>query len=450
MHTGKMRLMKHPLALTFFLGLTLLGSSLPVWADPPVEAEPPQPEDLLGNIVVVAGATRPLPRIAVLRSSSFDEEDVILRNVARRDLDLSGEFTLLADTEAPETSGSTGVPDISAWSKKKVEALVEVRAIPIDGQDKVTIRGRVFLVNRGATAVFDKQFVVPHGAFRDEAHRLSDLIIGALTGKNGSFASRMTFVSGVSRLRQVFTIDADGHDAKPISKSDEIALSPAFGKKEELYYVTSRDKGEYKIRTAAGTTIDLPVKGSVYGLAFSKDRSRVAVSIGVGSSIKLFAGPDFVNLAPAGDVGMALRPSFSPSGKIGFSGEGRWGQRIYVDDKAISPDGLFASSPTFCNHPDGIRIVYAVGAGKDTDLVSTDERGAGMIRLTQGQGRNGYPACSPDGRLVAFFSTRTSGEGPGMYVMRLDGGRAKRVSTLYGDSLRWEPLPPGQAVEVKN
>lgn len=442
--------MNRALALASLWSLSLLASVVPVWADEPAAKEPPPPEDLLGNIVVVAGATRPLPRIAVLPSSSFDEEDVILRNVARRDLDLSGEFELLSDDETPETYSSADELDVAAWSRKKVEALVEVRAAPVANEDKVALRGRVFLVNHGATAVFDKRFIVSKDAFRDEAHRLSDLIIGALTGTNGSFASRMTFVSGMSSLRQVFIVDADGHDARPISAASEIALSPAFGKNEELYYTTSRDKGEFKIRTASGTLIDLPVKGSVYGLAFSKDRSRVAVSVGVGTSIKLFAGPDFTNLAPVSDVGMALRPSFSPSGKIGFSGEGQWGQRIYVDGKAISPDGMFASSPTFCNHPEGIRVVYAVGVGKDTDLVSTDERGGGMMRLTQNQGRNGYPACSPDGRLVAFFSTRTSGEGPGLYVMRLDGGRTKRVSTLLGDSLRWEPLPLKPPVEVKN
>ena len=442
--------MNRSLAFTLFSSLALVGIPGPVWADEPASTEPPRPEDLLGNIVVVAGATRPLPRIAVLPSSSFDEEDVLLRNVARRDLDLSGEFDLLSDDEVPDTYSSADSLELAPWSRKKVEALVEVRAAPLDGGDKVALRGRVFLVHHGATAVFDKRFVVSKAAFRVEAHRLSDLIIGALTGTNGSFASHMAFVSNVSSLRQVFTLDADGHDVRPVSASDEIALSPAFGKNDELYFTTSRNKGEYKIRNAAGTILDLPIKGSVYGLAFSKDRSRVAVSIGVGTTIKLFAGPDFTKLDPVSEIGMALRPSFSPSGKIGFSGEGHWGQRIYVDGKPVSPDGLFASSPTFCNHPDGIRVVYAVGVGKDTDLVSTDERGGGMIRLTQSQGRNGYPACSPDGRLVAFFSTRTSGEGPGLYVMRLDGGRAKRISTFLGDSLRWEPLPTGQAVEVKN
>jgi TolB protein len=89
--------------------------------------------------------------------------------------------------------------------------------------------------------------------------------------------------------------------------------------------------------------------------------------------------------------------------------------------------------------------VFAVGVGKDTDLVATGERGGPLTRLTQHQGRNGYPACSPDGRLLAFFSTRTSDDGPGLYVMRLDGGRPNRISPLLGDSLRWAALPAGDA-----
>jgi len=104
----------------------------------------------------------------------------------------------------------------------------------------------------------------------------------------------------------------------------------------------------------------------------------------------------------------------------------------------------------FCNHPDGVRLVFAAGAGKDTDLVATGENGGALLRLTQSQGRNGYPACSPDGRLIAFFSTRTSNEGPGLYLMRVDGGRPKRISPLLGDSLRWDVLPAGAAVPIKD
>jgi TolB protein len=306
-------------------------------------------------------------------------------------------------------------------------------------------------MNRGPTPVFVKRFIVPEGEVRVHSHRIADMLIGALTGQNGSFASRMTFASGINKLRQVYVMDADGHDPRAFSPPDQIALAPTFGKDEELHYAASEKNGEFRIRTASGRTIDLPVRGSVYGIAFSKDRSQVAVSIAAGETIQLFTGPDFASIQPATDIGMALRPTFTPSGKLAFAGEGRWGQRIYVDGKPISPDGLFASSPTFCNHPDGVRAIYAVGVGKDTDLVATSERGGELVRLTQNQGRNGYPACSPDGRLVAFFSTRTSGEGPGLYIMRIDGGgRAKRVSPMLGDSLRWEPLPASQIPEAGN
>lgn len=444
-----MRLKRPLLALAALLSLPL-GAFSRASAEEPSAAEPPRPEDLLGNIVVVAGATRPLPKIAILPSLRADDEDVTVRSVARRDLELSGEFEVLSDAETPEEALLSDKLEVAPWAKKKVEALVEVHAKKIAGQENVELEVKVFLVHTGAAPVLEKRFSAPASDLREDAHRLSDLVIGALTGQNGGFASRMTFVAGAGKLRRVFTIDADGHDGKPISPPEQIALAPAFGPGHELYWAASENNGEYRIHTASGRIIPLPIKGSVYGLAFSKDRARVAVSIAGPSGIRLFSGPTFENLTPASEVGMALRPVFSPSGKLAFSGEGHYGQRIYVDGKPISPDGLFASAPTFCNHPDGIRAVFAVGVGKDTDLVSTNEKGGGMVRLTQNQGRNGYPACSPDGRLVAFFSTRTSGEGPGLYVMRLDGGRAKRVSTFLGDSLRWDPLPPGRAVELKN
>jgi TolB protein len=444
-----MRLKKASLGAAL-LSLLALGVAAPAMAEEGNADKPPNPEDILGNIVVVAGAMRPLPRIAVVPSLSSDLEDVTIRSVARRDLDLCGEFEVLPDSEAPAEAVLADSVDPKMWAGKKVEALVQVNAHKLDGQDKLELSARVYFVNHGPAPVFERRFLVPPAELRTESHRMVDLVIGALTGTDGGFASRMTFVTGVGTLRRVYTVDADGFNATGLSPANEIALAPAFGKNDELYWASSANNGEYRIRSASGGAVDLPIKGSVYGLAFSKDRAQVAVSIAQDQTIKLFLGPDFEHLAPATEVGMALRPTFTPSGKLAFSGEGRWGQRIYVDGKPISPEGLFASAPAFCNHPDGVRAVYAVGVGKDTDLVSTNERGGDMVRLTQNQGRNGYPACSPDGRMLAFFSTRTSGEGPGLYIMRIDGGRPKRVSTLVGDSLRWDPLPPGHGVEVKN
>jgi TolB protein len=415
---------------------------------PPPDA-PPNPDEVLGHITVVAGASRPLPKIGVLPSLASELEDVTVRSVVRRDLDLCGEFEVLADDKAPEGLYLADSPvDVKAWTAKGVEAVVKVTGKKIS-DTQAELRGQAFLVKRGTSPVFDRRFNVPIGEVRPEAHRIADLVIGALTGQNGGFASHMTFASGTGTLRRVFTIDADGHDAKAVSPPDRTAIAPAFGKNEDLYYAGSAKGDEYKVFTLTGGPFSVPVKGSVYGIAFSRDRSQVALSIGVGSTIKVFSGPELASVKPASEVGMALHPAFTPSGKLAFAGEGKYGQRIYVGGKPISLDGLFASAPAFCNHPDGVKAVFAVGVGKNTDLIVTGETGGGMGRLTQNQGSNGYPACSPDGRLVAFFSTRTSGEGPGLYVMRIDGQRPKRISNLLGDSLRWDPLPASKAVEVK-
>ncbi|MFO0550341.1 MAG: tolB protein [Polyangiaceae bacterium] len=429
------------------------GGLLAGHAESNAAAEPtaPPPDDPISGFVVPAdgNAERPLPKIVILPSLSPDMEDVTLQSVVRRDLELSGEFEILGDNVKPDGFDPYAPTiDVKAWGDKGAEALVRLVGKKLN-DTTVELRAQAYLVESGNDPIFDKRFEVPLTRVRAESHYVSDQVMGALTGTQGGFFSHLTFVSGIGSRRRVYRIDSDGFDAKAISPVDHVAIAPAYGQNGELYWSASIDKDEYKIFRASDPTtpIKTNVKGSVYGLAFSKDYSQVAVSIGINDTIKVFTGPSFDQLKEASNIGLAMRPNFTPTGKLAFAGEGKFGQRIYVDGKAISPDGLMASAPTFCRHPDGIRAVFAVGVGKTTDLVATGESGGGLYRLTQGMGSNGYPACSPDGRLVAFFSTRSGAEG--LYVMRVSGGRAKRVSTLMGDSLRWDRLPPTQAIEKK-
>lgn len=403
-------------------------------------AGPAAADDPLGNLVVTPGAGRPLPKLGVVPSLSSDLSDVLVSGVIRRDLDLCGEFELIAGADAPDGSdAASSSVDVEAWKKKGAEAVVRVTA-KTEG-DKVSIVAQAFLVKEGEKPVFDwKATTTGSAGLRDQTHRLADLLIGALTGQNGGFYSRMTFTSGQGPVRLAYVMDADGHDAHTVSTTSELAIGAALGKVDEVYWVSSKNEDPYEIRTAKGA-VSLPVKGSVYGLAFSKDRSQVAVSVGTSDAIRVFTGSDFSSLTQASKIKTAIEPTFTPDGKLAYSGAGAYGQRIYVGEKAITPPGIFASSPTFCNHPDGVIAIFAAGAGKNTDLVRTGEQGGQLVRLTAGQGINSAPACSPDGRLVAFFSTRKTGEGPGLYIMRVDGRRPKRVSTFVGTSLRWEPRP---------
>jgi TolB protein len=102
-----------------------------------------------------------------------------------------------------------------------------------------------------------------------------------------------------------------------------------------------------------------------------------------------------------------------------------------------------ASAPVYCDTPQGLQLIYSVGVGTGTDVITTDANGGGVKRLTQHEGSNSYAACSPDGRLVAFFSTGKRGQGAGLFVMPIQRPwLAKKISNEVGEALRWEPLPP--------
>src|SRR4029079_12595033 len=130
----------------------------------------------------------------------------------------------------------------------------------------------------------------------------------AFTGFNGAFASHMTFALGTGSVRQVFTMDADGFNAKAISPSGRMALAPTYGPGDELYYSASENHGLYKVFTSTDGPLKLNVEGSVYRIAFSNDRKQVAVSVGSGSEINLFVGPSLTELASANKMGTVLRP----------------------------------------------------------------------------------------------------------------------------------------------
>ena len=437
-----MRLTLVPLRVCAAVAALLLSAAASA-ADSPASSDP---ADLLGNVEVVAGGGRTLPKIGVLPSLASDMEDVTVRSVVKRDLDLCGEFEVLDDAAAPDGLYLADTPiDLKAWAQKGVEAVVKVNGKHVDAAH-AELRAQAYFVSQPKGPVFEKVATVDPKEARVASHRLADDLIGALTGQKGGFASHMLFAAGSGRTKRLFAIDADGNDAHPISPADRMTIAGAFGPGEGVHYTASVDHGEFFAFGPGDVPHRAPIKGSVYDLVFSRDRSKVAMSIGVGNTVRLFAGPSIEAVTEASRVGMALDPTFTPSGALAFVGEGKTGQRVYVDNKPISPDGLMASTPTFCKNPDGVRVVFSVSVGRDTDLVSTGETGGGLMRLTQGQGRNFSPACSPDGRLVAFFSTRNA-PGPGLYIMRLDGGRPKRVSTLVGDALRWDPLPePAAAV----
>jgi TolB protein len=337
--------------------------------------------------------------------------------------------------------------DVEAWKKLGAEAIVKVAA-RAKTKKGVEVFGIAYFLNVGKDPVYQKKLFIDKANVRVTAHRITDALLGALTGRPGGFASQFTFSARWTKNRRVFRMDADGHGIQPLTDPADTAIAPTWGPEGVVFFPVSRQYSPFSIESLLPgapkpSPVKLQFKTSVYGVAFNKDYSKMAVAVAENAKSAIYVGkPDGTDMTKASSTELATHPVFSPSGKLAWiGGDAKHGsQRVYVDGKAASPAGFPAAAPTFCDTEDGIRLVYSVAVGNDRqDLVMAGEQGGGVSRLTQEQGSNTYPACSPDGRLLAFFSTRKNQ--PGLYMMSLKRFSTLLVSSQMGESLRWAPLP---------
>ncbi len=407
-------------------------------------------QDWLGTIEVngSAGAAVPLPKLAVEPLLTHGQADEVVQLVANGDFLLSGQFDLLGAGAAP--AGPFVVeqpPDLVAWQRAAAEYLVRVYAERV-GQPDASLVGEVYLTQPRRSADAGAAAVTPvyrtrlplRGDLRTLSHRLVDLLLGALTGRPGGFASRMAYAADVGSDRQVFVLDADGFNLHTASPPLATALSPAFGPDDVVFYALSRSFSRFRLAsTPSGVLAPLQVPGSLMGLAFSADRQRMLL-------VAMDEGESTVYLVADGHprryarASYANHPAFGPGGRIAYVA-GSPVQRVYVDHRAISPAGLMASSPAFCETPEGLLVFFTVKTRTGFDIVATYPNGHGLRRFTKDQGSNWDGACSSDGRLLAFFSSRKLDQGPGLYLAPITRPwMARRILGQLGDSLRWQAM----------
>ena len=439
---------------TFALTIAASGvAQTPTPAAPAPAAASPAPapgqpdESALGTMVITGHTVEKLPKIAILPSLAPDLEDVVVRSVVRRDLEISGLFEIISDKNAPPGLYSFDeAVDVDAWTKLGAEAIVKVAARATKG-GKVEVLGLAYFLDVGKDPVYQKKLVVDKTQVRVTAHRITDALLGALTGRPGGFASEFALSGKWTKNRRVFRMDSDGNGLLPITDPADTAIAPTWGPNSSIFYSVSKNYSPFQLYQWANgqhSPVPVPVRTSIYSVAFNKDFTKIAIAVGdYGKSAIYVGSPDGKNLQKVSNTDLATHPAWSPSGKLAWVGgsASHGTQRIYVDGKPASPQGFPAGAPTFCDTEDGIRLVYSVSVGNDRqDLIMSSETGQGLSRLTQGQGSNTYPACSPDGRLLAFFSTRN--KTPGLYAMSLKRFSTILVTTQTGESLRWHALPP--------
>jgi dipeptidyl aminopeptidase/acylaminoacyl peptidase len=119
-----------------------------------------------------------------------------------------------------------------------------------------------------------------------------------------------------------------------------------------------------------------------------------------------------------------------------------------AESRKVQLDDLFALREVGDPHlsPDGTAVAFTVtrlDAGKDrsdTDVYLVPTAGGAARRLTSSPKAERRPRFSPDGRYVAFLSSRDGGK-PQVYLLPLAGGEATKLTDYKGgvSDLAWSP-----------
>jgi TolB protein len=94
-------------------------------------------------------------------------------------------------------------------------------------------------------------------------------------------------------------------------------------------------------------------------------------------------------------------------------------------------------SPAFS--PDGKRLAFASSRTGNTEIWIANSDGSGARQITHGSGIDTAPCWSPTGQEIAFTSDRTGS--PQIWVMDTEGLNVRRVTSIgnYNDGAVWNP-----------
>jgi TolB protein len=300
---------------------------------------------------------------------------------------------------------------------------------------EAVLEGRLFDVNTG-NQVFAKRYVGDAKFFRLIIHRFADDIVFNLTGEKGIAQTRIAFVSAVSRMaKELFVMDYDGASLLPLTGNQTINLSPRWSPDGRLIAYTSYRNNNPDLFVLNFDSGRRDVLSAQRGLnvtpAWSPDGQWLALAMSASGGTNLFIMPKAGGTPRPLTAGptISVSPSFSPNGRqIVFNSDRGGVPQVYIMDvdgsnlHRLTFQGNYNSSPRWSSR--GEKIVFMCRlAGNQICLINPD--GTGLQQLTSA-GSNEDPAWSPDGRHIAFSSTR-SGQRD-IFVMHADGTEQRRLT----------------------
>jgi TolB protein len=399
---------------------------------PPESPQPPprQPSQIEISLTGEAGSP---PRLAVpdfLAASDDREAQEMAKLIAQvlwDDLQFEREFYMIPRDTYRTIPAATSVADapFDRWRELGADGLV-LGSVSKTG-NSVRVELRLFNV-RSRQQIYAREFTGSAANPRLYAHTMADELHKSQRALRGVARTRLTFSSDRNRervagptdnrdVKEIYVSDYDGANQRRITVNRTLNIMPSWSPDGRSIVYTSYRRGppELLISNIFQGTLESPTEnfGQAYLGAFSPDGTRIAFTSGRDGRSEIYvmnrdgSGVRRLTNHPGADV----TPTWSPTGtQIAFTSDRSGSPQIWI----IGADGLNLRRLTYESYADRatwspppyneIAFTARTGPGHDIKIYNLAE---GQTRqITFGEGSNESPAWAPNGRHLAFSSTR--------------------------------------------
>jgi TolB protein len=362
------------------------------------------------------------------------------------DLDFTDLFEFLPGAKYPSPLGGMDIGSFSfdAYRAQGVAFLVKTSMSVVNGTTQVELR--LFDVIRGVQILGRiYPFVSKDGnPARELAHYSGNDILQTLTGESGVFRTRILASCG-KRKKEIYIMDFDGSNIKPLTRDNNLALSPSWAPDGKKFLFTSYVPAVrggfvnpnlylYDLATKKRKVLSA-AKGLNTGGSFHPNGHLVAYTFSQNGKPEIYVLDLNQNTRKpiTKTQFFSVEPSYSNDGSLLTYSSSKTGRpHIYVSDanggnaRRLTFAGVYNSSPHFT--PKGDKIVFAgqESMGNNFNVFMVDTSGSNLVRLTDGSHSSENPSFSPDGRHIVFASNQSGNYR--IYVMTAFGTRIRAIS----------------------
>ena len=365
--------------------------------------------------------------------------------VLRQDLNIHGGFVLarISQNDAQVLSNadySQGAIHFNNWLNLGARLIGHGE---LNGQ---TLTFRLYNTSTGAQ-VMARTYTIGSVSMRRVAHAIANDIVQDILKEKGFFQSRMLFVTGSGRAKNIALSDILGGDRRNLTSGADLNTFPDwFPNHEDIVYTSYRDRRAvlYKLNLKTGKNQKLlAMPGMNTSGCISPDGRQLAAILDKDGFPELYtyalSGGSHKRLTRGRESESS--PSWSPdSRKLVFcSDEGRAPQIYIMDASGGSRQRIARGVSKYCTSPcwspDGKKIAFVAQMGANYEICVYDLSSGQTANVTNNPSNDEFPCWAADSRHIVF--TRA-----GASIMIVDTVSGKETTLLSGGALSSPALEP--------